>query len=484
MNTDGRNVSTIVHTLANDGRRQFAIELPLAPEQDAMVPALGYHPTTSPDAARVRAARWGVLGLFAVMGAMLSTFLSRMPSIRDLLDVTPSGLANLIIFGALGALAGLLVTGWAAAKFGTRALLWWSSFSYLVAFVAVAYSTEIGSSPMFAISQLIVSFSFAFTNVAMNAEGANVERKVGRSIMPQFHAAFSVGMAGGLGIGAWVSHMGVAPFWHFTAMALVLTVVRLAVIPMSVLDGMPPPNPNGASLGGPFATAKAEYREKRVVMIGLIVFAAAMTEMVAAQWIALSIVDDFGRPEAIGDLIYWVFVITMVTVRWYGAAIIDRVGRVVTLRAAAFSVVTGLLVFAFAPYFWMVPIAAALWGAGAALGVPIGFSAAADEPGRAAARVAAVASFSTIAGLVAPQAIGHLAEVVPLRQALLLVAVASLTSFILARAVRRDGKLFTSRRAQAREVGSGALHHRADAPVFAPGSSTATGAPDAPVRGK
>jgi len=439
-----------------------------------MVPALGHRPTSAPDAARVRSARWGVLAQFALMGMALATFLSRLPSIRDDLDVSPSQLATLIVFGAAGALMGLLVTGWAAATFGTRALLWWSSILHLFAFSGVALATDMGHHILFAASHLLVSFSFAFTNVAMNAEGAVVERKMGRSIMPQFHAAFSLGMAVALGVGALVSHLGVTVLWHFVGAAVILTVLRLAVIPVATMDGMPPPNPTGASLGGPFATAKTEYREKRVVLIGLIVFAASMTEMTAAQWIALAVVDDFDRTESIGDLIYWVFVIAMVTVRWNGAHIIDRWGRVMTLRVAAVSVVAGLMIFAFAPWFWAIPIAAMLWGMGAALGVPIGFSAAADQEDRAAARVAAVASFSTIAGLLVPQAVGFLAEAVPLRQALLLVCVASVTSFLLARAVRKEGRLFRSRGSQWRDVGSATLHRDASPASVSPGATPGT----------
>jgi len=413
-------------------------------------------PTTAPLPQRVRAARWGVLGLFALMGAMLSTFLSRVPSVRDALDVSVSGLANLIIFGAFGALAALMVTGWTAARFGTRAILWWSSFSYLAAFSLVALSTVLGAPAVFAVGHFFVSFSFAFTNVAMNAEAAAVERHLGRAVMPQFHGAFSIGMAAALGIGAILSHAGVAPGWHFLGMAVLLTLVRLAIIPVAVIDGLPDPDVPAASLGGPFATARAEYRDRRVVLIGLIVFAASMTEMTAAQWMSLAVVDEFDRPEAMGDVIYWVFVVSMVTVRWFGAPIIGRLGRVVALRVSAVSVVCGLLLFAFAPSFAFVPVAAALWGLGAALGVPIGFSAAADDPRHAAARVAAVASFSTVAGLMVPPLIGNLGEVLPLNEALLVVAVASTTSFLLARAVRKEGPLLRSHRAIARRSGAAA----------------------------
>ena len=54
----------------------------------------------------------------------------------------------------------------------------------------------------------------------------------------------------------------------------------------------------------------------------------------------------------------------------------------------------------------------------------------------------AFASFSTIAGLAIPPLIGNLAQATSTRHALLLVIFASLTSFTLAKAVRRDERLF------------------------------------------
>lgn len=426
-----------------------------------------YAPSDVADAARVNAARWAVLGLFAVAGAFLSVFLSRLPSVRDLLQVSAAELATLLIAGAAGALVALTVTGWCAARFGTRALLWWSSVGHLTALTVVGISTAVGSPWLFAAGHFFVSMSFAFANVAMNTEAAAVERRMDRPVMSQFHAAFSVGMAVSLAAGAGLSHLGVAPVWHFAGVAAALTLVRLAIIPAAVVDGRPEPV-STASLGGPFATARAEFRDRRVVLIGVVVFAAAMTEMTAAQWMALTVVDDFSRSEAVGDLVYWVFVVAMVTVRWTGAAIIGRVGRVVTLRISAGLVVAGLLLFAFSPVFWLIPVGAMLWGLGAALGNPIGMSAAADDPGRAAARVAAVASFGTIAGLMVPQLIGRLAEVTDLRLALLVVAVASATSFLLARAVRQQGPLFRSHRGLAqKDLAQRSMAQRA-----------ATGAPD------
>lgn len=412
-----------------------------------MMPRVTFTPTSAPDAARIAHARWGVMGLFLAMGILLSTFLARIPTVRDELHVDKGQLATLLIFGAGGAFVALLLTGWAAARYGTRALLVWSTITYTLAFVGVGLASHYGSHEFFAAAQFLTSFSFAFTNVSMNAEAAAVERHVGRKIMPQFHAAFSAGMALGLAIGWVFSHYGVPPVWHFASLALALAAVRLALVPAATIDGRPVSATAGRALGGPFATAKAEYRDRRVLMIGLIIFAASMTEGAAAQWISLATVDDFGQPESTGVAMYWVFVVAMVTIRSLGAFLLERFGRVVMLRASAASVMAGIALFAFSPTFGLAPVALLLWGVGAALGVPIGFSAAADEPGRAAARVAAVSSFATLAGVAIPPVIGHLAEGLgSVRHALLLVILASLTSWVLARAVRKDERLFLGRR--------------------------------------
>ncbi len=411
-----------------------------------MISAMRHFPTTEPGSARVAQARRGVMGLFVTLGMMLATLLSRLPSIRDELGVTKGQLSFLLIMGAVGALIALMLTGWAVARFGTRRLHVWSSIAYAAAFVGVGVSSHLGLPVGFALFQLAAAFSFSFTNVAINAEAALTERLVGRKIMPHFHAGFSIGMAFGLTIGGLASMLGVEPMYHFAAVAGTLLVVRLILVPIAVTDGRPLDLPEGARLGGPFAVAKTEFRDRRILMIGAIIFAASMTEGAAAQWIAISGVDDFGRSESTGDLMYWVFVTAMIGVRLVGPRLLERFGRVALLRASAGAVVSGILVFAFTPWFLLVPVALVLWGVGAALGYPIGFSAAADEPARAAARVAAVSSFSTVAGLVFPAAVGHLADATTTRHALLLVILGSFVSFAFARAVRRDERLFRGRR--------------------------------------
>ena len=64
-----------------------------------------------------------------------------------------------------------------------------------------------------------------------------------------------------------------------------------------------------------------------------------------------------------------------------------------------------------------------LWGVGASLGFPVGMSAAADDPLRAAARVSVVSTIGYAAFLAGPPFLGFVGDEVGTLKALLVVAV-------------------------------------------------------------
>ena len=101
-----------------------------------------------------------------------------------------------------------------------------------------------------------------------------------------------------------------------------------------------------------------------------------------------------------------VFSVSMTVVRIFGGPLVDRFGRVATLRVLAATATVGLLLFILAPSIPLVFVGAALWGAGVSLGFPLGMSAAADDPAKAAARVSAAATIGYISFLCGPPILG------------------------------------------------------------------------------
>ena len=256
-------------------------------------------------------------------------------------------------------------------------------------------------------------------DVAMNVEGADVERRLGLSLMPRLHAAFSLGTVGGALLGAGAAATGVALAAQVALVAGLVPVVSLVAVREFRAVGTAVP---GAARRG--SGALTAWREPRTLVVGLLVLAFAFTEGTANDWIAVALVDGYGTSETVGALSFGLFVSAMTVGRLTGGAALDRFGRVHVLRATAAIALAGLLLVVASTSTPLALAGALLWGVGASLGFPVGMSAAADDPVRAAARVSVVSSIGYTAFLAGPPLIGLLAERAGILDALLVVLAA------------------------------------------------------------
>ena len=83
---------------------------------------------------------------------------------------------------------------------------------------------------------------------------------------------------------------------------------------------------------------------------------------------------------------------------------------VVRRAADAVGAGIGLGIFILAPNLPVAFVGIALWGAGASLGFPLGMSAAADDPSKAAASVSAAATIGYVAFLCGPPVLGWISH--------------------------------------------------------------------------
>ncbi|GED08837.1 MFS transporter [Cellulosimicrobium cellulans] len=406
-------------------------------------------------------ARWVLLGVFALNGVMMSSWLARIPSVRDALSLTPADLGVVLLAGAVGALVTVTAAGPFVTRFGGRVAFGVSAVLFGVAFLLLGLGPATGSVPLLAAGIFVNGMAFSLGNVPMNVESAGIERRVGRTILPQFHAAFSVGAVVGSLVGAACAHAQVPVLVQFVATGAVATVWRLAAIPATVHDTLPSRTPVPAEAPAPvdalgdavvdvetagprsrlarrgarLGAALSAWREPRTLLIGLVILSAALSEGSANDWLSLAVVDGFAQTEAVGAVVFGTFVAAMTVMRLAGTRLIDRFGRVTVLRASGVASIAGLLLFGFAPTLQLAGVGVVLWGFGAALAVPVGIAAASDEPLRAAGRVSVVSAFSSMASLAAPPLLGLAAEAMGARHALVLIVAAMVLSVLLARQV-------------------------------------------------
>ena len=144
----------------------------------------------------------------------------------------------------------------------------------------------------------------------MNVEGADVERRLGRSLMPRLHAGFSLGTVGGRrdrGRGG----RGRRPARRAGLRgSRSLAPLSMAVATRRFLGVVPVAKPVEEGAARRFG-ARDAWREPRTLLVGLMVLGFAFTEGSANDWMAVAMVDGYGTVEAVGAMGFGVFVAAM-----------------------------------------------------------------------------------------------------------------------------------------------------------------------------
>ena len=369
--------------------------------------------TSTLEPVRLQAAKVAVAVTFAANGLAYAGWFARAPAVRDDLGLSAAGFGLLLLCISVAAISAIPLAGPLVQRVGPARSVLLGSASLVLGLVALGSGTATGTIGLAGLGLVLAGMGNSMWDVAMNVEGADVERRLGRTIMPRFHAGFSLGTVFGAGLSATLAALGVAVSVQLFATAA-LTAVVMAVTVRRFVPWSP--LPQGEK---PAMSVRQAWREPRTVMIGLIMLGFGFAEGTANDWLAISLVDGYHTSETIGAIGFGTFVTAMTLSRLFGGDAIERWGRVKVLRATAFAGVLGLLLV-IADLGVPFALAGALfWGAGVSLGFPIGFSAAADDPVRAAIRVSVAGSIGYGAFLAGPPLIGLLAEHFGVLQALL-----------------------------------------------------------------
>ncbi|TWG08035.1 MFS transporter [Saccharopolyspora dendranthemae] len=365
-------------------------------------------------------ARNAVAVVFAANGFAMASWMSRIPEARDALSVTPGELGRLLLAISIGSILALPLAGALVHRFGARAVI--TGAAALDAFGVALAGTGAG---VWGDAWVTAAGLFAFGlgtgvwDVAMNIDGAAVERRIGRTIMPRFHAGFSLGTVIGAGVGAACAGLGVPVVVHLIGAAVLVAVIPAFAAPF-LLPAHEDEGQHESSPGGGLLRA---WAEPRTLLIGLMVLALGLTEGTANDWLAVALVDGHDIPPWLGAVGFAVFLSAMTTGRVVGTVLLDRFGRTKVLWATMATAAVGVLLVVYGTWLPLVFFGAVVWGIGASLGFPVGMSAAADDPTRAAARVSVVSTVGYTAFLAGPPLLGYLADHVGTLHALLLVAV-------------------------------------------------------------
>ncbi|MDF1487292.1 MFS transporter [Tessaracoccus caeni] len=380
-------------------------------------------------------ARNGLFAAFAINGFAFATWMSRIPDVKDALNVTPGQLSLLLLSISVGALTSLPLAGRICNKIGAKNTVRLGMAFFVPGVLWAAAAVTFSTSLYLAIPGLfLVGLGNGSWDVAQNVEGTIVERGVGRAIMPWFHAAFSGGTVLGALIGAGIVALRVPIITHIAVVAVI--VVAVTIWGTSTFLSQSGEPVDGAHDEGAGSRGQGSaWLEPRTLLIGLMVLAAAFAEGTANDWMAVAFVDGHGVDNAMGVVGLAVFLAFMTLGRILGTQLLDNYGRVIVLRIMFGLSLIGCLMVVYGNT-WLAFIGAAIWGVGASLGFPVGMSAAADDPARAPLRISVVSTIGYGAFLGGPPLLGFLGDHIGVLNALLAVGAISVVALFVVPAAK------------------------------------------------
>ncbi|KAA9008163.1 MFS transporter [Histidinibacterium aquaticum] len=348
-----------------------------------------------------------VMAAFALHGITVGTLYARLPEIQAALGLTEA------LFGlALMALpAGVILGNFAVAplveKLGPRLLMLGGLPVFAALTVGVALSPGFSA---LCLALFVFGLGLALGNLAINLEADRYEARSATRVMNRCHGWWGIGFLAASLVSAGLIELGVAPAVHFTGLAVLEAGGALLVL-RSLTES---PSRDGSGKQKRFAIPG-----RAALAIGGFAAAGIVMEGVARSWGVIYLRDALGVREALAALALPAVIGTLTLGRFLADRVVARRGALWVGRGMALLTAAGLGIIVLAPAAWVALLGFAVLGLGICVAVPLGFSAAAQQPGRPAAEtMAAFALISTVLSFVGPPAFGALAEVAGFRVAM------------------------------------------------------------------
>jgi len=378
----------------------------------------------------VNKSRLAVLLAFFTNGALMATWVSRIPAIQSRLGLSEGALGLVLLGLSAGMLTALFLAGGLIARFGSPRI---TLVCAMVSCLALPFLIIVSKPIMLFAVLFIFGGGIGAMDVAMNEQAVLVERNEERPLMSSFHAGYSIGGFAGALIGAGMAAVpGLPTLLHFVITAIIFCGVVIFSFPHLI--------PVECETGEKEAVFRLP--ERSLWILGAIAFCSAIGEGTMADWSAVYLTQVLNADAAFAALGFAAFSLTMTIGRIFGDFLSREWKPAFIVRTGGFIAALGILAAALTKNPIIAIAGFAAVGVGLANIIPLLFGAAGNFPGiSTGAGIAGVATIGYAGFLVGPPFIGLIAEETSLRVALCLVALLIGTLIFTAKAISSQGKI-------------------------------------------
>ena len=366
-----------------------------------------------------RGARAATTLIFFLTGFVYAAWATRIPAIKADLGLSDGALGVAILGLEAGAIAGLPAGGALAERAGSPTALRFGFAVYPAALLGVALAPTL---PALAVALAAMAAGSSVVDVAMNAQGIELERRYRRPLLSGLHAGHPFGLVAGGVAGSAAAAAGVSVTAHFGAVAAIGLAAAIGATFWLVRD---PGSPGGSRT---FSRPSGP-----LLGLGLIAFCVFLLDGAAYNWSAVHLSSEHGAGAGLAAGAFTLFSLTLAIGRLFGDRLVERLGRMRVVQGCGAVAAAGGALAVSAAGAGLSLAGWALFGLGLAALAPTVLGAApAAGSGSPAAAIAAVTTVGYLGAFTGPPLVGALAEAGSLSAALGLLVVVSGAMVLLA----------------------------------------------------
>jgi len=317
-------------------------------------------------------ARNATKAIFLVCGLGISSWAPMVPYAKDRLGLNNADLGLLLLLLGAGAIAMMPVSGILAHRYGTRIVI---RYAAIIMALVLPLLLIISSPIWMGLAIFIFGGAVGTVDVAMNAQGVQVQNSSGKPIMSSLHGLFSVGgLLGSLGLG-FLMKLGLSP----VTAAISIAILLIAIVSWNYqflfdVD-------TEKRLIKEFAPEVTKEKSKgiawlngSVIFLGLMCFSVFLSEGAMLDWSAIFLSENKGINPELAGVGYAAFSIAMAAMRLLGDKIVSHLSGKTVVIGGSIIAASGLFLAILTPWLATSLIGFILLGIGAANIVPVFFS--------------------------------------------------------------------------------------------------------------
>lgn len=343
---------------------------------------------------------------FFGMGFCFSTWASRIPDIKSMLQLSDAGLGTLLFALPAGQLSAMPFSGRVVTKYGSRSVMIITILLYSFCLTLLGLAA---SKWQLAAGLYLFGICANFCNIAVNTQGVHTQQLFDKPIMGSFHGSWSLAGFCGAFVSLLMLSLKFTPYHHFLLAFLLVIIIIITNYKFII-------------------TTKAIKTEKKenysffkkpdtnLIWLGIIAFCCMASEGIMFDWSGVYFREIVKVPGALVVLGYTSFMISMASGRFLSDILVHRYGVKKVLICSGIGISVGLYMAVLLPYLIPCTFAFMLVGFGVSNVIPTVISIAGNNQNvPTGIALTIVSSISFLGFLIGPPLIGFIAELTNLK---------------------------------------------------------------------